>query len=181
MFASPFFTSGRASILPSIATQRRTAHRQLADAAHAVDHAHHRLLSRRRVSHSFGYRPGVCVQRRFVSVFRLLHFAAAHRRRDFARVPQRIASSHRRYESCGPGMNTWKACATCASSPLIFGIGLVAVGWATRRRRGADSFSLFGERRLSSRARRHRRRSGACAGIGLILGAIVAHRIGRKL
>ena len=35
MFASPFFTSGRAAILPTIATFRGTAHGELPDADHA--------------------------------------------------------------------------------------------------------------------------------------------------
>ena len=42
MFASPFFTSGRSSILPSIATEGRTAHGKLTDTNHAMEHAHYR-------------------------------------------------------------------------------------------------------------------------------------------
>lgn len=66
------------------------------------------------------------------------------------------------------------------SSPLILAIGLVAVGWATGGGAAQILFSLFGETVF------HRGPAGigiiwGSAGVGLVCGAIVAHRIGPKL
>jgi len=65
------------------------------------------------------------------------------------------------------------------SSPLILGIGLVAVGWP-QRRRGADSVQRVREVVF------HRGPTGigiiwGSAGIGLIIGALIAHRIGKTI
>ncbi len=66
------------------------------------------------------------------------------------------------------------------SSPLILAIGLVAVGWATGGGAAQILFSLFGEQVF------HRGAAGigiiwGCAGLGLVAGAVFAHRLGRKL
>jgi predicted MFS family arabinose efflux permease len=66
------------------------------------------------------------------------------------------------------------------ASPLILGIGLVGVGWATGGGAAQILFSLFGEQVF------HRGPSGigviwGCAGIGLICGALLANAIGRKI
>ena len=66
------------------------------------------------------------------------------------------------------------------ATPLILGIGLVNVGWSSGGGAAQILFSLFGENVF------HRGPAGigviwGCAGIGLIAGAMVAHRIGRRL
>ena len=66
------------------------------------------------------------------------------------------------------------------SLPLILAIGLVAVGWATGGGAAQILFSIFGEQVF------HRGPAGigiiwGCAGIGLVVGAVFAHRIGRTL
>src|SRR5439155_23767485 len=66
------------------------------------------------------------------------------------------------------------------STPLILGIGLVAVGWSTGGGAAQILFSLFGENVF------HRGPAGigviwGCAGIGLITGSVIAHKIGRTL
>ncbi len=66
------------------------------------------------------------------------------------------------------------------STPLIFGIGLINVGWSTGGGAAQILFSLFGENVF------HRGAAGigviwGSAGIGLIIGAMVAHRIGRGM
>ena len=70
MFASPFFTSGRASILPVDRHERRTAHREFADAAHAMDHGDHRIVPRRRIGDGVRLQAGVRVQRHSRFCFR---------------------------------------------------------------------------------------------------------------
>jgi predicted MFS family arabinose efflux permease len=66
------------------------------------------------------------------------------------------------------------------SSALILGIGLVNVGWATGGGAAQVLFGLFGEVVFERGA------TGigiiwGCAGIGLIIGAMVAHRLSRML
>ena len=66
------------------------------------------------------------------------------------------------------------------SSPLILGIGLVAVGWATGGGAAQILFSVFGEVVF------HRGPTGigiiwGCAGMGLIIGALLAHVIGKTI
>ena len=80
MFASPFFTSGRGVDSADHRHEGRTAHGEFADAVDAVDHAHHRVVSGRRVGHAVRIQARICVQRVFVSVFGVVHFAAACRR-----------------------------------------------------------------------------------------------------
>ena len=66
------------------------------------------------------------------------------------------------------------------SMPLIFGIGLVSVGWASGGGAAQILFSLFGEQVF------HRGPEGigiiwGFAGIGLVCGALVAHYLGPRL
>jgi hypothetical protein len=65
-------------------------------------------------------------------------------------------------------------------TPLILGIGLVSVGWATGGGAAQILFSLFGEIVFE------RGPSGigiiwGCAGIGLVCGALVAHWLGTRI
>ena len=142
MFASPFFTSGRSSILPDHRQQGRTAHRQFADADHGVDHAHHRHVSGRRQRHAVRLPVGVRRQFAFVPDLRALHLAAAPARTAVS-APKRRRSPKPRW--CGPGTSTRRVCATCAPIPLIFGIALIGVGWATGGGAAQILFSIFGE------------------------------------
>ena len=66
------------------------------------------------------------------------------------------------------------------SMPLILGVGLVAVGWASGGGAAQILFSLFGEQVF------HRGPEGigiiwGFAGIGLVCGALLAHYMGPKL
>ena len=66
------------------------------------------------------------------------------------------------------------------SSPLIFGIALLGIGWASGGGAAQILFSLFGELVF------HRGAEGigyiwGCAGIGLIFGGALGHYLGRTL
>jgi len=76
MLASPFFTSGRASILPSIATKGRASHRQFVDSDYAVDHAHNRHVPGRGERDAVRLPVGVFRQLDFVPGLRAVHFPA---------------------------------------------------------------------------------------------------------
>src|SRR5205085_4956742 len=66
------------------------------------------------------------------------------------------------------------------ATPLILGIGLVSVGWASGGGAAQILFSLFGEKVFN------RGPAGigifyGCAGVGLVLGALLANAIGRRI
>jgi predicted MFS family arabinose efflux permease len=66
------------------------------------------------------------------------------------------------------------------STPLILAIGLVAVGWATGGGAAQILFSLFGEF-VFERGPAGIGVIWGCAGIGLVIGGMIAHRIGPRL
>jgi MFS family permease len=175
MFASPFFTSGRASILPSIATNEdlHTAN-SLTQLTQWTTVTIGSFLGGASVT-AFGYR--------LAFVFNAISFlfsawCVSHlkveggfraERRDLSE--DKVARPLHEYLE---GLRYMRA------TPLILGVGLVAVGWATGGGAAQILFSLFGENVF------HRGPAGigiiwGSAGIGLICGAVVAHRIGRKL
>ena len=171
MFASPFFTSGRASILPSIATkdELHTAN-SLTQLTQWTTVTIGSFLGGASVS-SFGYRiaflfnalsflfSAACISR--------LHVG---RGRGFARERSVVGED----KVARPWHEYLEGLRYMRSSPLILGIGLVAVGWATGGGAAQILFSLFGEQVF------HRGPSGigviwGCAGIGLICGALLAN------
>jgi MFS family permease len=175
MFASPFFTSGRASILPSIATrdELHTAN-SLTQLTQWTTVTIGSFLGGVSVT-AFGYKlafafnafsflfSAFCISRLRVEK----GFRAA--RRDLSE--DRVARPWHEYKE---GLRYMR------SQPLILAIGLVAVGWATGGGAAQILFSVFGENVF------HRGPAGigviwGSAGIGLIIGALVAHRLGRNL
>jgi predicted MFS family arabinose efflux permease len=180
MFASPFFTSGRASILPSIATR---------DELHAANSLTQLTqwstitigsFLGGAVVMSFGYRlafafnaasflfSALCISR--------LSLPEGFRPRRSDSLEDSLSENKvmRPWHEYKEGLRYMRP------SPLIFGVGLVAVGWATGGGAAQILFSLFGEIVF----RRGPNGIGViwgCAGVGLIIGAIVAHRIGKRL
>lgn len=175
MFASPFFTSGRAAILPSIATkdELHTAN-SLTQLTQWTTLTMGSFLGGASVS-GFGYKiafvfnalsflfSAACVSR--------LHLEGGFRAERTVLAEDRVARPWHEYIE---GLRYMK------SSPLIIGIGLVAVGWATGGGAAQVLFSLFGEKVFNRGA------AGigvvwGCAGIGLICGALFANRAGRRM
>jgi MFS family permease len=175
MFASPFFTSGRAAILPSIAnsSELHTAN-SLTQLTQWTAVTIGSFLGGSAVA-SFGYK--------LAFVFNALSFVFSAVYISRLRVvegfrPQRGDLSEdkvlRPWHEYIAGVRYMRA------APLILGIGLIAVGWSSGGGAAQILFSLFGENVF------HRGPVGigmiwGCAGIGLITGGILAHRIGRKL
>jgi predicted MFS family arabinose efflux permease len=177
MFASPFFTSGRASILPTIATkdELHTAN-SLTQLTQWTTVTIGSFLGGASVS-SFGYRTAFL----FNALSFLFSAACISRLRSTAgtgfRAERSVIGEDR---IARPWHEYMEGLRYMRSSPLIFGIGLVAVGWATGGGAAQILFSLFGEQVF------HRGPSGigviwGCAGIGLICGALFANAIGRKI
>src|SRR5580692_10432547 len=175
MFASPFFTSGRAAILPSIATkdELHTAN-SLTQLTQWTTVTIGSFLGGASVT-AFGYK--------LAFVFNALSFlfsawCISHLKveKGFRAERTDLAEDKvaRPWHEYAEGLRYMR------SSPLILGIGLVAVGWATGGGAAQILFSLFGE------VVYHRGPAGigiiwGCAGIGLVCGAVVAHRLGRTL
>ena len=175
MFASPFFTSGRAAILPSIATkdELHTAN-SLTQLTQWTTVTIGSFLGGAAVS-GFGYHiaflfnafsflfSAACISR--------LHIEGGFRAERSVLAEDKVARPWHEYTE---GLRYMR------SSPLILGIGLVAVGWATGGGAAQILFSLFGEKVFN-------RGSGGigiiwgCAGIGLICGALFANRFGRHM
>jgi MFS family permease len=175
MFASPFFTSGRASILPSIATKDDLhAANSLTQLTQWTTVTVGSFLGGASVT-AFGYRLAF-----FLNAVSFLFSAwcISHLKveKGFRAERTDLAEDKvaRPWHEYAEGLRYMR------SSPLILGIGLVAVGWATGGGAAQILFSLFGEVVF------HRGPAGigiiwGFAGIGLVSGAVVAHRIGKRL
>ena len=176
MFASPFFTSGRAAILPAIATKDELhAANSLTQTTQWLTITIGCFLGGRVSLPAFGYRlafvcnavsflfSALCISRLIVSTgFR----------------PERTVLGEdkvvRPWQEYIDGLRYMR------SMPLILGVGLVAVGWASGGGAAQILFSLFGEQVF------HRGPEGigiiwGFAGIGLVCGALLAHYLGPRL
>jgi len=175
MFASPFFSSGRASILPTIATKHELhSANSLTQLTQWTTLTIGSFLGGTSVM-QFGYR--------WAFLFNALSFLFSAWCISWLYVDNGFRAA-RSDVSGDKVVRPWheytEGLRYMRSSPLILGIGLVAVGWATGGGAAQILFSVFGEVVF------HRGPAGigiiwGCAGIGLILGALVAHRIGKTI
>ncbi|MBM3810389.1 MAG: MFS transporter [Acidimicrobiia bacterium] len=175
MFASPFFTSGRAAILPIIANRRQlhTAN-SLTQTTQWTTLAIGTMLGGTSVM-QFGYAlafilnglsflvSAVCIgQMRSPSGFRP--------RRDLL-AEQQVVQPWKEYRE---GLRYMRGV------PLIFGLALLHVGWATGGGAAQVLFSLFGVQVFNRGA------AGigiiwAAAAVGLLFGGAIAHKLGKRL
>ena len=175
MFASPFFSSGRASILPTIATKHELhSANSLTQLTQWTTLTVGSFLGGTSVT-QFGYKLAFLFNA-CSFLFSALCISRLHVDSGF-RVDRSDVSGDtvvRPWHEYKEGLRYMK------SSPLILGIGLVAVGWATGGGAAQILFSVFGEVVF------HRGPAGigtiwGSAGIGLIIGALFAHRIGKTI
>ena len=176
MFASPFFTSGRASILPRIATrdELHTAN-SLTQTTAWTSVALGSFLGGA-VSSWFGFHVAF--------VFNALSFLFSALFIGRLRSPDRNGFTasrddvepHERH----PLRDYVDGLRYMRSVPLLFALALVGVGWATGGGAAQILFSLFGEV-VFKRGAAGIGEVWGCAGIGLILGGILANAWGRKL
>ncbi len=176
MFASPFFTSGRSAILPSITTpeELHTAN-SLTQTTQWTTLTIGTFLAGASVM-QFGYQwafvgnslsfvfSALCISRLFLP-------GKGFRPRREALTEAEVVRPWHEYTE---GLRYMRA------TPLIFGIALIGVGWATGGGAAQILFSIFGELVF------HRGPAGigivwGCAGIGLLIGGILGHRLGDRV
>jgi MFS family permease len=176
MAASPFFTSGRASILPSIATSEElhTAN-SLTQTTNWTTLALGAFLGGASVA-QFGYKmaflgnslsfvfSALCISRLFLSG------------RGF-RPPRRALTEA---EVVRPWHEYVEGLRYMRSVPLILGLLTVNIGWATGGGAAQILFSVFGEM-VFNRGPAGLGMIQGCAGVGLLCGGAVAYTIGRQL
>jgi MFS family permease len=176
MLASPFFTSGRSAILPSIATDEElhTAN-SLTQTTGWLTLAVGAYFGGTTVA-QFGYQlafvfnsisflfSAFCIWRLHSP---LGHFRAENRSLNETQVV-------RPWHEYGEGLRYMWA------SPLIMGIGLIAVGWASGGGAAQVLFTLFSEM-VFSRGARGLGQLWGVAGVGLLIGGIIGNRLGKTI
>ena len=176
MFASPFFTSGRSAILPTITTREElhTANSLTQTtqwttitigtfaAGTAVMMFHYEWAF---VLNSLSFLfSAACISR--------LHVAGdAFQPRKAALTEAEVVRPWHEYVEGLRYMRT---------HPLIFGIALIGVGWATGGGAAQILFSLFGEK-VFNRGPAGIGEVWGCAGIGLLVGGAFAHWLGERI
>ncbi len=176
MFASPFFTSGRSSILPTIANERElhTAN-SLTQTTQWMTLTIGAFLGGTSVM-QFGYRWAFTF-----NAFSFLFSAACISRLRVARGSfraERTALTEdkvvRPWHEYTEGLRYMRA------SPLILGLALVGIGWASGGGAAQILFSLFGEL-VFNRGPAGIGYLWAAAGVGLLAGGAFAHWLGKRI
>jgi MFS family permease len=176
MLASPFFTSGRAAILPSIASKEElhTAN-SLTQTTQWTTLSIGAFLGGTSVM-QFGYA--------WAFVFNSLSFLFSAICISRLSLPGRGFRPPRAAVTEAEVVRPWheyvEGLRYMRNRPLIFGIGMIALGWATGGGAAQILFSIFGELVF------HKGPWGigviwGCAGLGLLAGGALAYQIGRKL
>jgi MFS family permease len=176
MFASPFFTSGRTAILPALANEKELhAANSVTQTTQWLTQTVGTLLAGFTVA-KFGYA--------FAFILNSASFL-------FSAAAIGLIKAHAgafRAKRAAPGggalaLRGWaeyrEGLAYMRTTPLIFGIAMISVGWATGGGAAQILFVLFGEQVF------HRGAAGigtisGFAGIGLLIGGALGHVIGRK-
>ncbi len=179
MFASPFFTSGRSAILPTIATsaELHTANSLTQTTSWATLTAGTLLAGFSAAR--FGYLWAFVINSfsflfSALSIWRISTPGGFRPRRTHT-PPAEPASPHLR-----PWHDYLEGLSYLRSVPLMMGIALISVGWALGGGAAQILFALFGEQVF------HRGASGigsiwGFAGIGLLLGGTLGHLAGRRV
>jgi MFS family permease len=176
MFASPFFTSGRSSILPTIANERElhTAN-SLTQTTQWMTLTIGAFLGGTSVM-QFGYKwaftfnacsfvfSAACISRLRVA-------RGSFRAERTALAEDKVVRPWHEYTE---GLRYMRA------SPLILGVALVGVGWASGGGAAQILFSLFGEL-VFNRGPAGIGYLWAAAGVGLLAGGAFAHWLGKRI
>lgn len=197
MLASPFFTSGRISILPAIApgADLHTAN-SLTQTTQWGTQIIGTMLAGYTVAW-LGYGPAFVINAvafllsaSTTLALRLPPGAFRARRADLAEAAaERAASSgtgSQAEETPKPArlLRSWRdfrdGLRFFAHTPLVLGIGLLSVGWAAGGGAAQLLFVLFGEQ-VFGRGPEGVGSMAGFAGIGLLVGGLSAHSIGRRV
>ncbi len=176
MFASPFFTSGRAAILPTIANQEELqAANSLTQTTQWATLTAGTLLgglSTARLGYHWAF---------ILNAVSFLFSAAALSRLDAGRASFRARRTElAESDPVQPWREYKEGLHHLCSVPLLLGIGLISVGWALGGGAAQILFALFGEQVF----RRGAEGIGTIwgfAGIGLLAGGAIGHVAGRRV
>ncbi|MCC7175668.1 MAG: MFS transporter [Bryobacterales bacterium] len=172
MFTAPFYTSGRASILPTIASREElhTANSLTQNTQWATQTVGTIVggLSAARLGYEWAF---------ILNALSFVFSATAISR-------LRVEGGGFRAERTGAMLRPWADYAEglryMRSVPLVLGIGLISVGWAMGGGAAQILFALFGEQVF----RRGAEGIGTIwgfAGIGLLVGGAIGHVAGRRV
>jgi MFS family permease len=176
MLASPFFTSGRSAILPAIATESElhTAN-SLTQTTGWITLAVGAYFGGTTVA-AFGYKLAF-IFNSLSFFFSALCISRLRSPRGHFRVVDhnlnetKVARPWHEYRE---GLNYMMA------SPLILGIGLLGVGWASGGGAAQVLFTLFSEL-VFKRGPAGLGQLWGIAGVGLLIGGAVGHALGRRI
>ena len=174
MFASPFFTSGRASILPAVAGRE---HIHTANSLTQVTEWTTQTvgtLAGGFAAAAFGYRWAFLLNAASF-LFSALAISRMKPPRGHFRA-ERPAQEARRH-AAGEYVDGLRY---IRRQPLIFGICMLTVGWATGGGAAQILFTLFGEL-VFQRGSRGIGSVWGFAGLGLLAGGLIAHQLGKRL
>ncbi len=173
MFASPFFTSGRAAILPAIASpaELHTAN-SLTQTTGWMTLTIGTMLAGFTVA-KLGF-TGAFVIDAGSFVLSAIAIGALKREGGFRVHGRARAGALRPWHEYREGL------VYVAKTPLVLGIGLISVGWAAGGGAAQILFALFGEQVF------HRGPAGigtiwGFAGVGLLAGGVLGHVLGRRM
>jgi MFS family permease len=176
MVASPFFTSGRSAILPAIASEDElhTAN-SLTQTTGWLTLALGAFLGGTAVT-KFGYQ--------IAFIFNSLSFFIS----AFCIANLRSVNGHFRAENCSlnetkvarPWHEYREGLGFMVSNPLILGIGLIGVGWASGGGAAQVLFTLFSEI-VFKRGPQGLGELWSVAGVGLLVGGFAGNRLGKAI
>ena len=175
MLASPFFTSGRSSILPTIATaeELHTAN-ALTQTTQWATLTVGTLLAGGIVT-SFGYSKAF--------LFNAASFVVSAIAVSMLRLEKGSFKAKRALTEADvvrPWHEYIEGLRYMRSVPLVFGISLIGVGWATGGGAAQILFSVFGEL-VFNRGPAGIGMIWGAAGIGLLMGGAIAHRAAKNM
>jgi predicted MFS family arabinose efflux permease len=175
MFASPFFTSGRAAILPHIASKEElhTAN-SLTQTTQWTTTTIGTLAGGFSAAH-FGYTAAFVI-----NSLSFLFSAWAISRLRLPHVERRRAEAMTEADVMRPFRDYAEGLRYLRSQPLMLAIALVGVGWASGGGAAQILFSVFGEL-VFARGPAGIGIIWGAAGFGLIVGGAVAHKLGPRL
>lgn len=180
MMASPFFTSGRSAILPSIATPE-----ELHTANSLTQTTGWITLA---VGAFFGGTTAAKFGYEVAFLFNSLSFFFSAFCISRLRSPEGHFRAKRLEETRGlnetnvarPWHEYREGLAYMAQSPLILGIALIGVGWASGGGAAQVLFTLFSEV-VFKRGAQGLGQLWGIAGVGLLIGGFIGNRLGKKI
>jgi MFS family permease len=176
MFASPFFTSGRSAILPTITTKEElhTAN-SLTQTTQWTTITIGTFAAGASVM-QFGYK-WAFVLNSLSFLFSAACISRLHVKGD-AFQPRKAALTEA--EVARPWHEYVEGLRYMRANPLILGIALVGVGWATGGGAAQILFSIFGEV-VFNRGPAGIGEVWGCAGLGLLFGGTIAYWLGTRI